>query len=43
MVRLTAVFFVAVLTLAAADDLDSQIKSLISVYASVESATPPTR
>ena len=36
MVRLTAVFFVAVLTLAAADDLDSEIKSLISVYASLE-------
>jgi carboxyl-terminal processing protease len=37
MVRLTAAFFAAVLTLSAADDLDSQIKSLISVYASLES------
>jgi len=37
MVRLTAAFFAAVLTLCAADDLDSQIKSLISVYASLES------
>jgi carboxyl-terminal processing protease len=36
MVRLTAAFFAAVLTLCAADDLDSQIKSLISVYASAE-------
>src|ERR1035438_6542314 len=36
MVRLTAAFFAAVLTLSAADDLDSQIKSLISVYASAE-------
>ncbi len=37
MVRLTAAFFAAVLTLLAADDLDSQIKSFISVYASLES------
>ncbi len=36
MVRLTAAMFAAVLTLSAADDLDSQIKSLISVYTSVE-------
>jgi len=37
MARLTAAFFAVVLTLSAADDLDSQIKSLISVYASLES------
>jgi len=37
MVRLTAAFFAAALTLAAADDLDSQIKSFISAYASLES------
>jgi carboxyl-terminal processing protease len=37
MVRLTAAFFAAVLALTAADDLDSQIKSLISAYASLES------
>ena len=37
MVRLTAAFFAATLTLAAADDLDSQIKSFISAYASLES------
>ncbi|MGB7758819.1 MAG: S41 family peptidase [Bryobacteraceae bacterium] len=37
MVRLTAAFFAAVLTLSAADDLDSQIKTLISAYASLES------
>ena len=36
MVRLTAAFFAAVLTLSAADDLDSEIKTLISVYASAE-------
>jgi carboxyl-terminal processing protease len=36
MVRLTAALFAAVLTLSAADGLDSQIKSLISVYASAE-------
>jgi len=36
MVRLTAAFLAAALTLGAADDLDSEIKSLISVYASLE-------
>ncbi len=36
MVRLTAAFFAAALALCAADDLDSQIKSLISAYATVE-------
>jgi carboxyl-terminal processing protease len=36
MVRLTAALFAAALTLGAADDLDSQIKSLISAYATVE-------
>jgi carboxyl-terminal processing protease len=36
MVRLTAAFFATALALCAADDLDSQIKSLISTYATVE-------
>jgi carboxyl-terminal processing protease len=36
MVRLTAALFAAVLMLSAADDLDSQIKTLISAYASLE-------
>ena len=36
MVRLTAAFLAAALTAVAADDLDSEIKSFISVYAQVE-------
>ena len=36
MVRLTATLFAAALTLGATDDLDSQIKSIISAYAAVE-------
>jgi len=36
MVRLTAAFFAAALALCAADGLDSQIKSLISAYATLE-------